>query len=215
MRAKLVLLTLPFIFLPVLAGDDGDEAVLAAIDKGREAVKAGKPQEAIELLQKAIGMIQAKAAKGLATFLPTRDEKVWEMGEVETQQGNWGSGDQSFQWSQVQRRYTKKGQEDGPEVSVMISNSPQFIQMHQATLQMLKDPMMRAAVNQGNEDSKIDVIEEGEWLGMVTTEKERCTIIASHKKVMVQIEAERGDEKLAKEFWTAIDRDGLAKATDK
>ncbi|HEX5138255.1 MAG TPA: hypothetical protein VFY93_14860, partial [Planctomycetota bacterium] len=205
MRAKLVLATLPLIFGPALAGDDGDEAVLAAIDKGREAVKAGRTQEAIEELQKAIGLIQAKATRGLATFLPTRDEKAWEMGEVETQQGNWGSGDQSFQWSQVNRRYTKKGAENGPEVNVMISNSPQFIQMHQATLQMIKDPAMLAAMNQG--DSKISVIEEGGWLGMVTSQNGDCTILAVHKKVMVQVEVQRGDEKLAKEFWTAMDRE--------
>jgi hypothetical protein len=216
MRAKLFLLALPLLFGPALAGDAEDEAlVLAAIDKGRESFKAGKPQEAIEQLQKAIGLIQSKAMKNLATFLPARDDKDWEVGEVDTQQGNWGSGEQSFQWTQVSRRYTKKGAEDGPEVNVMISNSPQIIEGQRAMLQMFKDPAMRAMMNQGNEGQKVDVIEDGEWLGMVTIEKNRCSANIVHKKVMIQIEAERGDEKLVKEFWTAIDKKGLAEATTK
>lgn len=216
MRAKLFFLALPLLFGPAIAGDAEDEAaVLAAIDKGREAFKAGKPQEAIESLQKAIGLIQAKAMKNLATFLPARDEKEWEMGEVDTQQGNWGSGEQSFQWTQVSRRYTKKGAEDGPEVNVMISNSPQIIEAQRAMLQMFKDPAMRAMMGQGNEGQKVDVIEDGEWLGMITVEKERCSANIVHKKVMVQIEAERGDEKLVKEFWAAVDKAGLAEATTK
>jgi hypothetical protein len=216
MRAKLFLLALPLLFAPALAGDAEDEAaVLAAIDKGREAFKTGKPQEAIESLQKAIGLIQAKAMKNLATFLPARDEKDWEMGEVDTQQGNWGSGEQSFQWTQVSRRYTKKGAEDGPEVNVMISNSPQIIEAQRAMLQMFKDPAMRAMMNQGNQGQKVDVIEDGEWLGMITIEKDRCSANIMHKKVMLQIEAERGDEKLVKEFWAAVDKAGLAEATTK
>ncbi len=216
MRAKLFLLALPLLFAPALAGDAEDEAaVLAAIDKGREAFQAKKPQEAIESLQKAIGLIQAKAMKNLATFLPARDDKEWELGEVDTQQGNWGSGEQSFQWTQVSRRYTKKGAEDGPEVNVMISNSPQIIEAQRSMLQMFKDPAMRAMMSQGNEGQKVDVIEDGEWLGMITSEKGRCNANIVHRKVMVQIEAERGDEKLVKEFWDALDRKGLAEATTK
>lgn len=216
MRAKLLVLALPLLFGPALAGDAEDEAaVLAAIEKGREAVRAGKPQEAIEQLQKAIGLIQAKAMKNLATFLPVRDDKEWEMGEVDTQQGNWGTGDQSFQWTQVSRRYTKKGAEGGPEVTVMISNSPQIVEAQRAMLQMLKDPAMRAMMNQGNQGQKVDVLEDGEWLGMITSDKERCSANIIHKKVMVQIEAERGDDKLAKEFFAAMDKNGLAAATTK
>jgi hypothetical protein len=216
MRTKILILALPLLFAPALAGDAEDEAaILAAIEKGREALQAQKPQEAIESLQKAIGLIQAKAMKNLATFLPARDEQEWEMGEVDTQQGNWGSGEQSFQWTQVSRRYTKKGAENGPEVTVMISNSPQIIEAQRAMLQMFKDPAMRAMMNQGNEGAKVDVIEDGEWLGMVTAEEERCTANIMHKKVMVQIDAERGNADLVKEFWAAVDKAGLAAATTK
>jgi len=212
MRATYVLSVLPLLLAPIL-GQGDDSAVLAAIDKGREAVKSGKAQEAVEHLQRAIGLLQAMATKGLASFLPTRDEKVWEMGEVESQNGNWGAGEQAFQWSQVTRRYTKKETEGGPEVTVMISNSPQIIQAQRASFEMFKDPAMRAMMNRANPDQKVEMIEEGEWLGILTTEKESSTALVLHKTVMVQIDVQQGDDKLAKEFWAAIPKAGLAAGT--
>ncbi len=216
MRVRLTLVALPLLFALVLAGDppaEGDPAIVAAIDKGREAFKAGKDQEAIENLQKAIGLIQAKAMKGLAAFLPSRDETQWEMGEVESQSGNWGSGETAFTWSQVSRRYTKKGGDGGPEVNVMISNSPQLIEAQRGMVQMFKDPAMRAMMAQNQDGQKMDFIEEGGWLGMITTQKDSCSVQVFHTKVMVQIEVTNGDDKLAKEFWAAIDRDGLGAAS--
>lgn len=216
MRKTLLLVSLPLFLGLARAGDPpaDDAQVLAAIDKGREAVKAGKPQEAIEQLQKAIGLIQEKAMKGLASFLPSRDETKWEMGEVESQSGNWGSGEQAFQWSQVTRRYTKKGADDGPEVTVMISNSPQLVEGQRAAFEMFKDPAMRAVMAQAQQDGqKVEFVEDGDWLGMITTQKDQCTVMAAHKKILVQVEVSTGDDKLAKEFWGAIDRKGLAEAT--
>lgn len=217
MRAKLALVALPFLLALVVAGDppaaEGDAAIVATIEKGRDAFKAGKHQEAIENLQKAIGLIQAIASKGLAVFLPARDAEQWEMAEVDTQNGNWGSGESSFQWTQVSRRYTKKGEEGGPEVNVMISNSPMLIEAQRGMVQMLKDPAMRAMMAQNQDGQKLDFVEEGGWLGMITTEKESCNAQIFHTKVMVQIESNTGDEKLVKEFWAAIDKDGLAGAS--
>jgi hypothetical protein len=216
MRAKLVFLALPLLLSPLLAGDaEDDAAVLDAIDKARDAYKGGKPHDAIDLLQKAIGLIQAKSMRNLATFLPTRDEKEWEMGDIDTQNGNWGSGDQVFHWTQVDRHYKKKGSDEGPEVTVTISNSPQIIEATRAMLQTFKDPAMRAMMNQANPDQKVDVIEDGEWFGMLTKEKERCSATILHEKVMVQIESTTGDDKLVKDFWAAIDNKGLAAATSK
>lgn len=210
MRPRLSLFALPLLFALALAGDPApEEAILDAIDKAREAVKTGKDQEAITQLQKAIGLIQAKAMKGLSAFLPTRDEKEWEMGEIDTQTGNWGSGEQSFQWSQVSRHYKKKGADDGPEVNVMISNSPQLIEAQRGMVQMLKDPAMRTMMQQGGQ--KIDFIEEGGWLGMVTQQDSNCSASIFHTNLMVQIEVTNGDAKLAKEFWAAMDKDGLAR----
>jgi hypothetical protein len=216
MRAKLTLLAsvrlLALLGAGAMAGD-GD-GILAAIDQGREAFQAGKDQEAIAKLQKAIGLIQARAIQALGKFLPARDAAQWDAGEVESQAGNWGSGETAFQWSQVTRSYTKKGVDDGPQVSVMISNSPGMIEAQGAILQMLKDPAMRAMITQAQEGQKVEVVEDGAWLGMITTSEHTCTLLAMHGKVMVQVEVRPGgDDKLAKEFWGALDRAGLAAAT--
>ena len=218
MRNKLtfvVVLLLPLALVlagdPPAAGDDA--AVLASIDKGRAAFVAGNHQQAIEHLQAAIGLIQERALAGLASFLPARNPAQWEMGEVDSVSGNWGAGKSAFQWTQVTRTYDRKGAEDGPSVTVMISNSPQLIEAQRGMVEMLKNPDMRRMMTQAQEGQKIDVIEEGEWIGMITTEAEGDTDLQMfHKKVMVQISVSPNDEKLAREFWAAVDRAGLAAA---
>lgn len=216
MRARLTLLALPLLFALALAGDAApEEAILSAIDKGREAVKAGNDQEAIEQLQKAIGLIQAKTMKGLEAFLPARDAKEWETGEVESQSGNWGTGETAFVWSQVQRRYTKKNVDGGPEVTVMITSWPQIIEGQRAMLQMYKDPAMRAMLAQNPDGPKMEFIDKDGWLGTITTENEDCNIVAIHEAIMVQVQGSRTDTDTAKAFWAAMDTKGLGEATKK
>jgi hypothetical protein len=216
MRVKLTLFALPLLLVFALAGDPpADEAVVAAIDKGREAFKAGRDQEAIEQLQKAIGLIQAKAMKGLEAFLPTRDAEKWEAGEIDSQSGNWGSGETAFTWSQVQRRYTKKGVEDGPEVTVMITSWPQMIEGQRAMMQMYKDPAMRAMIGQDPNGPKMELIEKDGWVGMITTQNDDCSIVTLHEKIMVQVQVNKAETDIAKEFWDAMDRKGLGEATSK
>jgi len=218
LRNKLMfglVLLLPFAF--VLAGDPpeggDDAAVLAAIDKGRAAFVAGKHQEAVDLLQKAIGLIQEKALAGLASFLPGRDPAQWEMGEVDSVSGSWGAGKNAFQWTQVTRTYDRKGSEDGLSVTVMISNSPQLVEAQRGMIEMLKNPAMRAMMTQGQEGQKIDLVEEGDWVGMLTTEAEGdASLQMFHKKITVQITVSPNDADVAKEFWKAIDRTKLAEA---
>lgn len=215
MRIVLALLALLPLLRTAAAGDPpSEQAVLAAIDQGRAAFAAGSSQEAITQLQRAIGMIQERSAGGLAGFLPKRDAEQWELSPVDTQQGQWGAGTTQWQWSQAQRRYVKKGAEDGPEVEVMISNSPQLVEAQRGMLEALKSPAMREMLkSQGGEGQKIDFLDEGGWIGMITTEGEQCTVLALHSKVMVQIQVQRGDAKLAREFWGAMDHAGLAAAT--
>lgn len=219
MRAKLMLLALPFLFALVFAGDPpapaGEAEVLENIDKGREAFKAGKSHEAIDHLQKAISLIQKASMANLATFLPTRDEKVWEMGEIESTGGNWGTGEGSFQWTQVSRRYTKKGVEDGPEVTVQISNWPQMIEAQRAAFEPLRDPATRAMMAKLQPDVKLDFIDKDGWIGTITTQKEDCAACVTHTKVIVTINANKGDDKLVKEFWDAMDSKALGEATSK
>jgi hypothetical protein len=211
MRIRVAALGLLLLTGVALAGDEAPDAdVLTAIDKGRAAFQAGNAQEAIAELTKAVGLIQAKATQGLVRFLPSRDAAQWELGEPDVQSGSWGSGGSSFQWSQAQRTYTKKG-DDGLTVSVMISNSPQLIEAQRGMLTMLKDPAMRKML-EAQPGQKVDVLDDGGWVGMITTQQDDCTLLAMHTKILVEVRVSRGDEKIAKEFWGAIDRKGLASA---
>jgi hypothetical protein len=212
-----ILATLGLLALPLGAARAGeppsDQAVLAAIDQGRQAFTAGNSQEAIARLQKAITLIQERSAGGLAGFLPKRDAAAWDMGEIDTQSGQWGAGAAQWQWSQAQRRYTQKGADDGPQVEVLLSNSPQLVEAQRGMLEALRSPAMREVLKQqAGDGQKMDFIDEDGWLGMLTFETESCTLMALHSRVMVQISVNRGADKLAREFWAAIDRAGLAAA---
>jgi len=184
-----------------------DAAILAAIDKGRAAVAAGKAQDAVAHLHEAIRLIQETAIKGLAAFLPKRD-KPWTMGEIDTSTGTWGTGKDAFQWAHTSRAYELEEQ----HVTVTISTSPQLIEAQRAGLEMLRNPQMRAML-QSDENRELEVVEADGWLGMVTTDAGGgSSVLAMHKKVMVSIDLAQGDAALAKEFWEAIDRKGLGEA---
>jgi hypothetical protein len=214
MRIVTTLGLLALLLGSAVAGDTPDDrAVLAAIDQGRAAFAAGKTQEAVAHLNKAITLIQERTAGGLAGFLPARDASAWELGEVDTQSGQWGSGGAQWQWSQAQRRYVKKG-DDGPEVNVMISNSPQLVEAQRGMLEALKSPAMREIMKKSQEASgqKLEFIEDGGWIGMLTTQESDSTLLALHTKVLVEVRVNRADDALVREFWQAIDRAGLAAA---
>jgi hypothetical protein len=214
MRIALTLGVLALLLSSARAGDPpSDKQVLGAIDEGRAAFVAGNAQEAVAKLNQAITWIQERTAGGLAGFLPTRDAGTWELGEVDTQSGQWGSGAAQWQWSQAQRRYVRKG-DDGPEVNVMISNSPQLVEAQRGMLEALKSPAMREIMKKSQEASgqKLEFIEDGGWIGMLTTQESDSTLLALHSKVLVEVRVNRADDALVKEFWRAIDRAGLAAA---
>jgi len=69
---------------------------------------------------------------------------------------------------------------------------------------------MRAMMAQNQDGQKLDFIEEGDWLGDDHDQKDSCSAQVFHTKVMVQIDVNNGDDKLAKEFWAAIDKTASA-----
>jgi hypothetical protein len=222
MRVSPVLVALPVLLSLAVAGDPpapaNEAEIVEHIDKGREALKAGNSREAIDHLQKAISLIQKTTLANLATFLPTRDERQWEMGEIEKTGGNWASEDGvNYQWTQVTRNYRKKGSDDAPEVNVTISNSPQIVQGHRQMLEAFKDPAMRALLAQGQPGQKQEFIDKDGWIGTITFRKEDASadVVAVHEKVIVTIHVEKDDGTLAKSFWDAIDLAKLGEATAK
>lgn len=190
------------------------QAALAQIDSGRAALVAGNAQEAIDRLQRAIGIIQAKVARSLSSYLPA---SVGDLvgGEVDIQSGSWGAGDDSFQWNSATRTYRRAPDDaradDDLSVEVMISNSPQLLEVHKASFEMYENPQMREMLEKSG-NVKIETIREGAWKGFILSQPDQgAQVLAVAERMMLQIQSSSGDMALMKKFWKAIDTEGLAR----
>jgi hypothetical protein len=209
-RTVAVSLVVVLLVTLVFAAAPKDEA-LKLIDQGRKALEADKAQEAVTCLQKAIAIIQKSVATGFAAFLPDVWEG-WKADEPKVDSGSWGSGEDAFQWSNVRRKYTRE--EDNLRVEVSITSMPQMVMGLRASLQQIKNPMIRDMLTK-DPDSKVEFIDTDGWLGMLKTDKGRrseCTAV--HEKIAVSISFRKEDMDLLKKFWNAVDRKGIA-AQDK
>ena len=197
------------------APSDASPAALALIDRGRAALVAGRAQEAIDSLQKAIGIIQATVAKTLSSFLVDAVGEL-EGDEVDVQSGAWGAGESGFQWNSATRTYRPAPEAEASDpnlsVEVMISNSPQLLQVHKASLEVYGNPQMRALMERSG-GVKIETIQDGPWEGIFLAKPgEGAQALAFTGSLMLQIQSSAGDLDLVKRFWKAIDTAGLAKA---
>ncbi|MHC4135843.1 MAG: hypothetical protein ACYTDU_04535 [Planctomycetota bacterium] len=181
--------------------------VEALIQEGLKAYQAGQHREAIQRLQKAIGIIQQSAEKGLVSFLPAPAEG-WKAEAPKSSSGNWGAGESAIQWTQVSRRY--KRESDGLKVEVTISDSPQIIQGQLQALKAYENPQMLQMLNQ-DPNRRIALVDADGWKGWKITEKgQRAQTMAIHQSVMVMIDVRSDDEKVRDAFWGGVDRKGIA-----
>jgi len=188
---------------------DPKARVEALVQEGLKAFRAGKNQAAIQSLQKAIGLIQQSAAKGLVSFLPAPPEG-WEADPAKSKSGNWGAGESAIQWTQASRRYRRES--DKLKVEVSISDSPQIIQGQMQALKMYQNPQMLQMMNQ-DPNKKVELIDADGWKGWHTTQKgkrPRTQTMAIYESVMVQIEVRGDDDTVRETFWNAVDRKGIA-----
>jgi hypothetical protein len=188
---------------------DPKARVEALVQEGLKAYKAGKHQEAIQQLQKAIGVIQESAAKGLISFLPEPPEG-WEADPATSKSGNWGAGESAIQWTQASRRYRRES--DKLKVEVTISDSPQIIQGQMQALKLYENPQMLQMMNQ-DPNKKVELINADGWKGWKTTTKgkrSRTQTMAIYQSVMVMIEVRGEDEQAREAFWSGVDRKGIA-----
>ncbi|MEN8150100.1 MAG: hypothetical protein ABFS86_09765 [Planctomycetota bacterium] len=207
-RILIVIVVFAFLAGAATAGDPKAEA-LKLIDQGKAALEADKAQEAIESLQKAIGIIQKTMATGFAAFLPELGAE-WEAAKPETSSGSWGTGENSFQWTQLQQRYTRKS--DKLSVSVTMTSWPQLVTAWRTAMEQFKNPMMREMMSK-DPDQKTEFIDTDGWVGMLQTMKgksSKCTAV--HGKVAVVIEFREDDMALLKKIWDGVDRKGMAAA---
>ena len=199
-----------FVFLAtaVSAGDPKADA-LKLIDQGKAALEADKAQEAIDSLQKAIGIIQKTMATGFAAFLPDLGEE-WEAAKPETSAGSFGSGEEAFQWTSLERDYTRKS--DKLKVTFTLTSMPQMVMGWRTMMEQLKNPMMREAMSK-DPDTKLEFIDADGWVGLLKARKGKsCECTAVHGKVAVVVKFRKDDMALLKKLWEGVDRKGLAAA---
>ena len=195
----------------LIAAEDKDPKAdaLALIDKARAEVVAGDGQEAIDYLQKAIAAIQKTMEGGFVAFLPKPGEG-WTAKEPESSSGNWGAGANAVQFTTVERTYIRDA--DKLKMHVQITNAPQIVQAQGQALAMLKNPQMRAMLTQ-DPNTTVEFVDEDGWVGMWRAEKgSSLELIAVQGSVLVTMRARSEDLAMAKQFWQAFDRKGLAAA---
>ncbi len=182
------------------------------IDAGKAALLEGNTEAALDHLQRAIGLIQAGMQKRLEAFMPAAPAGFLK-GEVNTNSGSWGSGEQAVQITTVSCDYTREGEdESGMTVGVEFSNSPQIYESMKAMVEMYDSPEFRAAMA-ANPDMTLEKVEGGGFTGWLTVNKgESAQIVAIAKGLLVQINVSTDDAAVAKTFWAALDHKGLASA---
>ncbi len=177
------------------------DPVADLIHEALGAWRGEKPQQAIELLQKAIGRIQDGMRKGMAGLLPQAPDG-WKAGEVESKSGNWGSGGNALTWNQVGCTYTD---ERGDKVTVKMTNMPRLVDAQRRSLEVLKDPRVRQ-VMESKPGLEFDLIERAGWLALLTVQTgHSCQIAAHGKGTLVTVESNVPDRKRALLFFDALD----------
>jgi hypothetical protein len=199
-------LAVVLVSVAVFAADPKADAI-KHIDQGKAALQADKAQEAIVHLQKAISLIQKTMVTGFAAFLPEVWEG-WEATEPKSSTGSWGTGEEATQWMQVERRYTRTS--DKLKVEIQITSMPQLTMGLRASMQNLKNPMVREMLTK-DPNTTVEFIDADGWVGLLQSNKGRhaeCTAVS--EKIAVTIRIRKDDLALLKKFWEAVDRKGLA-----
>jgi len=179
-------------------------SVDSLVQDALQAYKEGRADDAVELLNKAIGVIQEGQQKGLATFMP-EPPKGWKADEIEKSSASFGSSGQSQQWIQVTRRYYPDKEGSDLHVEITLTNSPQLIQVQEAASQIYRNPQMLQLMNQ-DPNKKIEVFDQAPWFGWRIIEKgDSANGIAYCKSRMVTVNVSQGDQAALDLFWKAID----------
>jgi hypothetical protein len=176
----------------------------AVRDKGLAAIEAweaGRPEDAIELFQEAIGVIQGGTEAGLARALPDRAGE-YVGGDVESASGTWGSGAQSVQWISATRRYQVPGTER--RVTVTLSTSPELVRAQRATLATYDNPKTLAKLNTAP-GRKVELVDESGFRGWTTVEAgKEAHMAAVGEKLSMMIDVPDGDAAALAAFRAAI-----------
>ncbi|MCY2929488.1 MAG: hypothetical protein NTV86_08340 [Planctomycetota bacterium] len=187
------------------------------IAKGLEAYKAGKNQQAIELLQQAVAAIQKSQQQGFAAFLPGAPAG-WEAGKIDTGSvGVSGEDGQTYNAINLSRKYTRKGEADEDKqtiVTVTIHSQKEMIAAAKGMGEVYKNPQMLATIESEGK-MKVSAIDQAGWSGWKIInlgDSKNATATAFCGDLMLTVEVNKSDGKILDQFWSAIDLKGLAAA---
>lgn len=183
-------------------------AVEAEVAAGLKAFKAGKVQDAIAHLQKAISVMQGLLAGDLSSHFPKAPDG-WEAGEVKTQAlAATGAGSTSF--TQARRRYVRK--KDKLRVEITLTDSPQLLKAQQAAGKAFDNPAVLQMINQ-DPNRQVRRIRRDGWTGWSMINKPRkaeAYVFTQH--CLLVIDVPKADADVLDTFLKAMDLKGLAKA---
>ncbi|MBK8978886.1 MAG: hypothetical protein IPM29_23545 [Planctomycetes bacterium] len=174
------------------------------INDGLAAWRAGNEQKAADLLQTAVARIQARAARNLASFLPTK-AAGWTFGEPDVNSGSWGSGTEAVQWSTAEVTATRES--DEKTVHVQLTNSPQIYQGMQ--VMVTAQAQMAALLKQQGIDIASSTKDGFTVLTMVDSDNANAWIVG--KRIAVMITIDGGNRAMLDTAVGWIDTAGLSK----
>ncbi|MBI5851487.1 MAG: hypothetical protein HZB39_10765 [Planctomycetes bacterium] len=148
------------------------------------AWRAHDEAKATELLQKAAAKLQARAARNLGTFLPTK-AAGWTFQEPDINSGTWGAGETAMQWSNAEVSATKDG-DDEKRARIQITNSPQLYQGMQAMVGA--QAQMKAILRQQGVDIDVQTKSGFQVLTMVEDGNANAWILGKRIAVMINVD---------------------------
>jgi len=169
------------------------------------AWRARDEAKAAELLQKAAGRLQARAARNLGTFLPTK-AAGWTFQEPDINSGTWGAGETAMQWSNAEVSAQKDG-DDEKRARIQITNSPQLYQGMQAMVGA--QAQMKEMLRQQGMD--IDVQQKSGFQVLTMVEESNANAWIIGKRIAVMISVDGGDRALLNAVVAWVDLAGLKK----
>jgi len=196
----------------VLAQDAADprSEIEKMIVDGLAAFRERADDKCVDLLQKAIGRINERAATGLGALLPDDFPEEFEAGEPESSSGTWGSGAQTMQWRSITQHWTRKS--DGARITVTASNSPRVVKTGRASFDMYrKNPQVKAAM----EAQGIEISERNGFGIMVSDQNGRPSGHVFGESLMINIQLSKGDKKVVTDAIDGLDWAALKQADER
>jgi len=210
MHAGVVVLAGGLLFAAGLAKEPAkaSKAVIESeIAAGLKAFQAGKTQDSIAHLQKAISLMQDVLGGDLARYLP-KAPKGWEAGEIK-KQSYAGTGTATATITQITRVYVRTA--DKVKVRISLTNSPQLIQGQKAALKAFRNPQMLRIINQ-DPKKQAKLIDRDGWAGWSMIEKgRRAAVTAFSEACALTIRLSQAEADVLEMFLTSTDLKGLAK----